>query len=498
MWSVLRDQYPNVQNLNGPGGNQSVWLVYQNEDHPVNYSFDCSSNSTALIAPFAQGTTVKNILAPYDELELIAGPKKLGIDGSEEVNGCLADMKMDAYSFKAYVPKDSWIAPPPMVTKFLPGHDARLLSTAGIAEDVIDIEFQFSEEMDCNQVTSSVMITSTTAGNVTARIDNSSVTCAHLPTPDNPLYVGGISSAWSWKGKLVDVSDGIHSITIQNATTSNGTFFTNSNDRFLIRVGDQHNPIVFPRLANYSQDILFKNTTSGDLYVSHKASGADKWRYSLNWASSWSDWEDYESGNSTLKPQPWSGTRRQRWAGEHVILQYWSRLSGSSDTVQHADLSSPQKPKAQPRRFPHLFAHGLFNEFGFDQGLKNDFHLDPTDNTWKFHLMTEWPSSLEINVWGMNPDGRPDKTITFGDISNNSILDRLLPNSLGDTMINFTDFPPSPHLAWRLEVNDGTQGFRRVPTGDRLHQVLIYALLWSVPIITGVVSIWTYMGAFYT
>jgi alpha-1,3-glucan synthase len=499
MWSVMRDQYPNIQNLTGNHGSQAVWLVYQNDNTTVEYAFDCSSNSSALIAPFPQGTIVKNILAPYDELVLAAGPKKLGIHGSNEVCGCVTVLDLDAYAFKAYVPKDSWIAPPPMVTKFLPGHDARILSTRGVGGvDSVEIELQFSEDMDCDDIISNLVITSTTGSNNTAHIDNSTVSCGNLSTPDTSLYVGQILSTWTWKAKLVNVANGIHSITIQNATTSDGTRFTNSKDRFLIRIGQQNNPVVFPRLANYSQEILFKDPASNDLYVSHKAAGADKWRYSLNWASSWSDWEGYEGGNATLKAQAWSGTTGQRWTGDHVILQYWSQLSGSSDAVQHADLGTPKEPATKPRRLPHLFAEGPFNNFGFDQGLKSDFYLDPSDNTWKFHLMTEWPSTLQVNVWGINPDGRPDQTMVFGDISNNSVLDRMVPDSLGETMVNFTMFPPAPYLAYQLEVNDGTLGFRRVPVGSRFIQLLIYALLWTIPIATGVISIWAYMGAFYS
>jgi alpha-1,3-glucan synthase len=497
MCSVMRDQYPNIQNLTGTSGSQAIWLVYQNDDTAVKYSLDCSSNDTALISPFAQGTTVKNILAPYDELELGAGPKKLGIDGSEEINGCIAELDLDAYAFKAYVLKASWIPPPPMATKFLPSHDARILSTRGIdGTDAVDIELQFSEEMDCDQITSNIVIVSTTGSNITAHIDNSTVSCVNLPGPGTAMFVGEILSTWTWKIKLLDVANGIHSITVQNATTSDGARFTNSKDRFLIRIGQENNPMVFPRLANYSQEVLFKDPISNDLYVSHKAAGADQWRYSLNWASSWSDWEDYNGGNTTLKSQAWSGTKRQRWTGEHVILQYWSQLSGSSDAVQHADLSTPKKSNASPRRLPHLFAEGPFNNFGFDQGLKNDFQLDSLDSTWKFHLMTEWPSTLQVNVWGVNPDGRPDQTMVFGDISNNSVLDRMVPDSLGETMINFTTFPPAPYLAYQLEVNDGTLGFRRVLVGNRFTQLLIYALLWTIPIATGVLSIWIYMGAF--
>jgi alpha-1,3-glucan synthase len=88
--------------------------------------------------------------------------------------------------------------------------------------------------------------------------------------------------------------------------------------------------------------------------------------------------------------------------------------------------------------------------------------------------------------------------VVFGDISNNSVLDRMLPDALGATMINFTTLPPAPYIAYRLEVNDATQGFQLIPVGSRFHQILIFALLWSIPIITGVVSIWMYMGAFYS
>lgn len=334
IWSVMRYQYPNLQIPDTSGSSQPVWLVYQNENHAVKYSFNCSSNDTALIAPYAQGTIVKNILAPYDEFELEAGPIKLGIDGSQELNGCVPELELDSFGFKAYVPKYSWIPPLPMVTKFLPGHDARILSTVRPDEtEAVDIELHFSEAMDCNQITSNLVLSSTAANNISAYINQSTISCAMLPIPEISLYVGGISSTWSWKATLLNVSNGIHSITVQNATTPEGARFTGSRDRFLLRIGQENNPMVFPRLANYSQDILFTDETTEDLYVSHKATGADKWRYSLNWASSWSDWEDYDGENTTLVRQPWSGTKRQSWHGEHVILQYWSRLTGSSGHV---------------------------------------------------------------------------------------------------------------------------------------------------------------------
>lgn len=130
---------------------------------------------------------------------------------------------------------------------------------------------------------------------------------------------------------------------------------------FWFRVGWTDNPIVFPRTANYSSS-LFHQMSNGTLYITHKAAGADKFRYSLNWASNWSDWLTYKGGNSTLERQPWSGTRAQNWTGQHVIVQYWSRMLGSSDYIQQGDLL----PTAKPRRYPHMFVHGTYNSFGYD------------------------------------------------------------------------------------------------------------------------------------
>lgn len=494
MWSVRRDQYLGVQNMTGSDfANQSVWLVYQNEDNAVTYTFDCKSNESALISRFDEGTTVKNLFAPYEEITLKAGPKHLPLPGSKGLIGCLDSLELDAWGFKAFVPKDNWVGPPPMLTQFLPGYDARLQSKAGKdGKDTVDIELHFSEEMDCDHITKNILINSTIEGEGAATLDAGSISCANMTVSESVPYNGAIASAWRWKARLQDVANGIHSVTVQNASTSDGNRFTNSIDRVQFRIGTTDNPMVFPRLANYSQGVLSKDAT-GSLSVSHKAAGSDKWRYSLNWGSSWSDWTDYKGGNSTLANQPWSGTKLQQWKGDHVILQYWSRLAGSSATLQHADANWENKPS---RRFPHLFAQGPFNQFGFDAGIKNDFQQD-SNGLWSFHLMTEWPSRLQVNVWGMNPDSQPDQSFVYGDTDGDQVLDRLPPDTLNASTVNITMGPSSPYLAYRMELNDSTNTFRLIPAGNRIQQVLLFALLWSIPVATGAISIWSYMGAFY-
>jgi alpha-1,3-glucan synthase len=79
MWSVLRARFEGVQDFTGiEQGNQSVWMVYQNDNHNVDYVFNCSDSHEALISPFDEGTIVKNILPPFEEYTLQPSAKRLG------------------------------------------------------------------------------------------------------------------------------------------------------------------------------------------------------------------------------------------------------------------------------------------------------------------------------------------------------------------------------------------------------------------------------------
>ena len=172
----------------------------------------------------------------------------------------------------------------------------------------------------------------------------------------------------------------------------------------------------------------------------------------------------------------------------------WSKMAGSSDHVIHADADMSDKI---PRRFPHLHAQGPFNLFGYDSGLLSDFALDAKSGISTFHLSTEWPTELQINVWGIDPDGHPDQTFVYGDSDNDSVLDRALPGSLSPTMLNLSVLPPYPHMAYRIELDEANMRWQLVSEGSRLLQILVFSLLWALPILTAVLAIWVYMGAFY-
>ena len=60
------------------------------------------------------------------------------------------------------------------------------------------------------------------------------------------------------KTTLKNVYDGVHTVTVRNASAENGKFYTAATDNFLFRIGKHDNPIVFPRTANYTLGLLYK------------------------------------------------------------------------------------------------------------------------------------------------------------------------------------------------------------------------------------------------
>ncbi|KAK3713913.1 Cell wall alpha-1,3-glucan synthase ags1 [Vermiconidia calcicola] len=502
MWSVMRSEFADIQDLSDDQsedqGPTPVWLVYSNLNATQKYEFQCADNSTglnttALLAPYGAGTTVKNLLAPYDEQELGSSAYSLGIGGSENPNGCLSTLEMVPYDFRAYVPIEQWVGPDPSITKFSPGHDARLLSSisSGETEDV-DIALEFSVEMDCDSVYDSISFESRTENGDKPSVDRASIECRKIEKPAASTLVGGIDSTWSWSATLNGIGYGVHMLTVSNASATSGGSSMNSVARFMFRVGQQNNPIVFPLAANYSTTLL-SSSDSGHLTLNHSAAGADSFRYSTNFGSSFSDWMPYQGGVHRITKQSWSGTSLQSWDGEHVRVEYFSSLAGSSDHVQQADVDSKQ------RRFPNMFLNGPYNQYGYDAGLNNKVQLSG-DNEWTHNWMVEWSahgSLAQLNIWGVNPDGQPDQSAVYGDADGDSVLDRLPPSSLSSVVLNITEPPPKPFLSWRFVINDGNMRFRLVPVGSMWAQLALYILLWTLPVITATASTWLFIQSFY-
>lgn len=512
LWSVMRSGISGIQNLttiDEGARNQTqpatpVWLVYTNLNVSQTYQFDCRDNATdmnssSLIAPFPHGGTVKNLLYPFDEHVLERSTQVLGISGSTDFSGCLSQLSMKAYDFRAYVPIDRWIGPKPAITKFLPGHDVRLLSNNPDSSGTEDIRvaINFSTDMDCESVTDSVTFTSRTETGIYPYIDHDSVQCGHVHETADSSWVAEMPSAFSWSATVRNVSNGIHRMSVDrpSAATTAGqgeNITTEALDHFLFRVGQANNPMVFTRSANYSSTLL-TNSSHGQITLNHSAAGADLYRYSTNFGASFSDWTPYQSGLVAVSAHPASHSTRKTWDGEHVRVEYFSRLGGSSSHVQQGDLH------AKARRFPHMYLNGPYNAYGYDAGLDNKMRLTE-DYTWEYNWNREWSNNgtiAQINVWGIGPDGTPDQTMVLGDIDGDSVLDQLPPSSLAQLVLNVTAPPPKPFLAWKFVVNDGNLRFRLEPNGSMWLQLALYVVLWVAPLLSAALSTWIFVGSFY-
>lgn len=133
---------------------------------------------------------------------------------------------MPAWGFKAFVPKNKFVQPSPYITSFTPGHDARLVpnSTAG---DTVRIGFEFSQEMDCDEITRSLTIASKALDDEIPKLDNSSVSCKSFAEKEVAGWPGALTSVFSYEADLSNVYPGVHQVTVSNVTTKNGNSSTN-------------------------------------------------------------------------------------------------------------------------------------------------------------------------------------------------------------------------------------------------------------------------------
>jgi alpha-1,3-glucan synthase len=162
----------------------------------------------------------------------------------------------------------------------------------------------------------------------------------------------------------------------------------------------------------------------------------------------------------------------------------WSEATLSVAAVVHADTqySGPQ------RRMPQLLVRGPYNQWGFDQGLPSKMELNQ-DGKWELEIMAAWPTFVQVNVWGYDD-------YFYGDTDGDGVLDRLPPNSVAANYLNMSA-PPKPHLAWSLLIDDATMTWSLEPRGEAAVGAVMYSLLLSIPLITGVLAVLVFMWTFY-
>ncbi|KAL4965240.1 alpha-1,3-glucan synthase Ags3 [Aspergillus stella-maris] len=485
LWSVLRSYFPDVQKEADDGNGETMWLVYQNGNETKTYgdgSCTDKNSSVLLLAPFESGTKLRNVFYPYDNITVQDSP--------EGTYGCVSEMKLLPWEYRAYIKASDFIEPGPTVTEFVPGHDARLIAGEEDSGESIDIRLGYSKTMTCDDITEAIVLDSKTQKGINATLDKDSVDCAAVDartTSNN--FVGEIPTVWTWSATLKNLHHGIHQVTVKNVSSSDG--YTNSTDKFLLRVGTHENPLLTTS-ANYSSTLV--HSSGEDSYhIQHKAPGADQFRYSSDFGRSWSDWQNYTGDNTTVDMG--ISDVEQSWKGTHIRVQYFSKLTGSSSYIQEGDYDWEDGDAT--RRFPHIWFNGPYNQYGYDGGLDNSMRFDSKTARWLYDFVYEWPAVGQLNVWGKDKDGVPDTTEVYGDVGNTSVVQKLPPSYLSSNVINITTLPPFPHLGWTISLNDANLNYQLIPVGSGWAQLALYILLWVVPILMGAAGVFIFIRTFY-
>ena len=161
----------------------------------------------------------------------------------------------------------------------------------------------------------------------------------------------------------------------------------------------------------------------------------------------------------------------------------WSQVTSSASVVVHADLNYGTQ-----RRVPQYLARGPFNEWGYDQGISSVM-TQAGDGAWELEIMASWPTYVQVNVFGYDD-------YYYGDVDGDGIMDRLPPNTIAPNYLNMSA-PPYPALAWSLSIDDQTLQWTLQPRGDASVGAIMYALLLSIPLITGTLAVVIFMWTFY-
>ena len=226
LYSVSRAGIAGVQTLTGNHTDQ-VWLLYSNMNTTTSWSYDCQS-SLWISSPYMSGVTVRNLLAPFEEYTLQDSGSSYYNDSASPWYGCLSNVTVDPYGMKVLVPTSEWVPPPPMLTRFLPGHDARITVTSGDPNaTTIEIILEFSTAMSCTSVTDSITFNMSSSGiGGSPTLDASSVVCDTVTNPVVTSVTGAVLSAFSWSATVNNVPDGILEIVVNNPSTSDETAST--------------------------------------------------------------------------------------------------------------------------------------------------------------------------------------------------------------------------------------------------------------------------------
>ena len=223
-----------------------VFLLYTNENYTRTHTYDCSDPNMAIRVPFpvtSAGATVQNLVYPYESVPVQATTQSFYNNGQGPYFGCIPSIDMKPYDYKVFVQQSRWVQQPPTITRFTPGHDARIVRTG----DTIDITVEFDHEMNCASMNGAISIAQY-AGVSGANPTIATGTCAPIPTNEQPIpgVTGAGPSAWRYTSQITGAADGIYDIRITNVNME-GQAGVNSNatHHLLFRAGQNDNPMVY-------------------------------------------------------------------------------------------------------------------------------------------------------------------------------------------------------------------------------------------------------------
>ncbi|KNF03549.1 hypothetical protein PSTG_03077 [Puccinia striiformis f. sp. tritici PST-78] len=478
-WSVSRSA-SDTQQLTGPNANVTVWMLYSNLNKTKTFEFDCGTQLW-ISAPYPAPITVRNLMYPYETYNLAGSKSPYYLDGKAPYRGCLQSVTMDALGFKVLVPVDSWMAPLPKLVHSSPSHDARILSHSDTDSNPIPITLSFSDEMACDSVTQSLSLAYVIdpSSSHQPHINLNSPTCTSIPPILNSLSLAP-AATWTWSSQIQDAPDGIYEIIIKNPSNTAGAH-TQSTDHLIIRKGSHDNPITFQTVA-YSKSLLHKGS-DGLFQLLSNAAGADLMRYSGDFGKTWFKWQPYAK---VVGLPAGTFSDSQFWEGNHIRVQYWSKLGGSAAQAVDSDYGYSG---TDVRTVPQLLLRGPFNQWGYDLGTNNDF--TSRKGNWTFDIMTNWPNFFQVTPFDVHDE------YYWGDVDGDGALDLLPPNTQAPNYLNLSK-PLSPYLGWRIMVNQTDLTWSALPIGDESVGILIFILLLVIPPITAILACWIFKRAFYS
>ena len=194
-----------------------LWLLFTSVNKTTTQTEDYTG-SLRVSSPCKAGVIVRNLFRPYENYTLAASLSPYYSNGQAPYYGCMGSIMMPPMGPKVLVPVEEWVPPLPAVSKFVPGHDARIeVQDNATNRTTVDIYFEFSDLMDCDSVAESMSFNMSSSGHGgTPTIASGSVQCLKMdPNTVPPAELPGVS-AWYWKATLNNVQDGILAITIND------------------------------------------------------------------------------------------------------------------------------------------------------------------------------------------------------------------------------------------------------------------------------------------